>query len=68
MTDRAVYITISEWTGRHETYSSFFTCPNCNENEIKSDFKFCPMCGLQIVFKDGIDKEIQTKDDESMGI
>lgn len=31
-----------------EVYIRWFTCLNCKEDYIKSDFKYCPNCGKEI--------------------
>ena len=40
-------------TGIYESWNTMvYTCPNCQNAYIFEGFKFCPMCGIIIVWAD----------------
>jgi len=45
-TTKVKYITEDEW------YGKIFTCKKCDKEFIWEDFKYCPMCGLEIDWTD----------------
>ena len=44
-------ITKENNSGMDEWWCRWFTCPNCGEEDITFDFKFCPDCGIKLVWK-----------------
>lgn len=34
-----------------EVYGYFYKCPNCGKREINAEAKFCPECGIKIVWQ-----------------
>ena len=46
--NKEVIITQEDSEGFSESWYEYFRCPNCNDKEVASIFKFCPECGCKI--------------------
>ena len=53
-------ITKESFHGQDGYYGTFFTCSSCNEHFIITRFKFCPDCGVRLVWK--VDSNYLPKD------
>ena len=45
---KTVGISQKHSTGEDEAYGEWFTCPQCKESLICTDFIYCPGCGKKI--------------------
>jgi hypothetical protein len=46
-----VKITNKDATGKDELYEMWYKCPKCSQRWISIEFKYCPGCGKEIIWK-----------------
>jgi len=44
-------VTNKDDTGKEEWWCNWFTCRNCNVSYLYISFKYCPNCGIKLIWK-----------------
>ena len=47
----AVFVTKEHYSVTDELYTDFYCCPMCDSDYLISIFKYCPMCGVLLIWK-----------------
>lgn len=53
----SVIIKLKNWLGKDEWWCDWFECPKCKVHSIANRFKFCPICGVKLMWS----KEVKEK-------
>lgn len=53
----SVIIKLNNWLGKDEWWCDWFECPKCKVHSIANRFKYCPICGVKLMWS----KEVKEK-------